>query len=581
MTAPLPHLRLVPADEISDPQTAEPGPAEDNIWGRNALARKVDFAPLLQERAGISPKLRRARQRSRHYARKALAKSTRDNYSYHWNRFVDWCDDMGVVALPADPDDVAAHLCDLADGELDDQERLVVDADGQVVRPPLAAATIDLRAAAINKAHETRGFAKPSKDTGCSETLKGIRHDLGVRARRRRDPLTLQLLRQVLEHMAAGTPGCAVRDLPLALLANHPRIGPTVLARLTWDRLRFSEEAVAVALSDAKVVLPGLVVTLRSRPDRPELCPVRALQGLRALTGGSGPVFPRLGPSGTPAGASLTDVAVHKALVRAARGAGASPLAAGRRWSDDELAAIARRLDGRRLLEVRDHALMLTGFVGAVRRSNLAAFRWDDFNLRAGEGLVVLLRRSKTDQAGAGFEVFLPYGANPLTCPVRAWEAWRDRMSEILGGDPQDVAADQPCFVPLGRGDSPSSYPDGRLRAMSDEAVNAVVRRRARAAGLKGNYGAHSLRAGFVTTLAELGVPIQKIAEQTGHKSLEVLRAYIRPIEGRRTSPALWLRQAEEPEAPEAPRRSGVPRRRYAGSQLRAGASAGGSSAGK
>lgn len=577
-TAPLPHLRLVDPGGTLPPSVN--GLSAADIGTCNALARHADLAPPLAERETNNPRLQRALRRTRHYARQSLAESTQENYRYHWGRFVDWCDDAGVLALPADPEDVAAHLCELADGELDDQERLVVDTSGQVIRPPLAVATIDLRLAAINKFHEVQGFAKPGRSPACSEPLKGVRHSLGVRAKRRRDPLTLQLLRRVLEPIGSPPAGCWARDLAMVLLSDHRRIGPTILSRLTWDRVRIGEDTVVVLLHDGSAELPGRVATLPARPDRPEICPVRAMRAMEELTGRTGAVFPRIGPDRTATTKAMTDVAVHQAIARAARRVGVPGPATDRRWSDDQLTAIAHRLGERRLIDVRDHALLLTGFVGAVRRSNLAAFCWNDFTL-VPEGLVVLLRKSKTDRVGAGFEVFLPYGSDPLTCPVAAWLAWRDRVAEILGGDPQLVAADQPCFAPLGRGDQLERDSDGRIRAMSDEAVNVMVRRRARAVGLQGNYGGHSLRAGFVTTLAELGVPIQQIAEQTGHKSLDVLRAYIRPIEARRSGPALALRQVDFTQRPEAPRRSGAPRRRYAGSQQHAAAAAGESSAGR
>src|SRR4051794_11192615 len=71
------------------------------------------------------------------------------------------------------------------------------------------------------------------------------------------------------------------------------------------------------------------------------------------------------------------------------------------------------------LLHLRDRALLLLGFAGAFRRSELAALEVDDLQLRD-EGLVVLVRRSKTDPEGAGREVGIPFGAGEATCPVRA-----------------------------------------------------------------------------------------------------------------------------------------------------------------
>src|SRR5207248_19441 len=73
----------------------------------------------------------------------------------------------------------------------------------------------------------------------------------------------------------------------------------------------------------------------------------------------------------------------------------------------------------------RDAALLLVGFAGALRRSELVALDVADLEERH-EGLVITLRRSKTDQEGVGRPVGIPYGSNPATCPVRNLRAWLD-----------------------------------------------------------------------------------------------------------------------------------------------------------
>jgi hypothetical protein len=79
-----------------------------------------------------------------------------------------------------------------------------------------------------------------------------------------------------------------------------------------------------------------------------------------------------------------------------------------------------------RLLDVRDRALILIGFAGAFRRSELSALDVDDV-AETGEGLRITLGRSKTDQEAEGSTVGITYGSNPPTCPVRAWRAWVER----------------------------------------------------------------------------------------------------------------------------------------------------------
>lgn len=548
---------------VSPAGVALPGPAHLDPLRVNLAARDMDFTPELPERPGLSRKMRRALERSRKYARRALAERTFDAYTYHWLQFVAWCETYGVCALPAHPVDVATHLSDLADGELDDNEDLLVDGQGRVVRPPMSASTIGLRLAAINKAHRSRRLPAPGEDPHCAYTVKGIRNTIGIRPKKVRTPLTLQLLNVVLTECYKPRTH-QIRDAALAVVGNHPRLGPAVLAGLDWKKIDLHPSWVTIRLHDRPEHLPGREVTLIADSE-PLVCPVTALSALAERTGGTGPVFPRLTQAGRPVGA-MSDVAVIKAMRRVAAGAGVAERSASRAWSPGQLRRVTAHLGERRLIDVRDRAVLLTGFTGAVRRSNLAAFCWGDFTL-LDDGLVVLLRRSKTDQEQRGFEVFLPYGRNELTCPVRAWLEWRDRLAEMIGGDPKVVAADRPCFAPLGRGDRLEIGGDGSWPQMSDEAVNAVVARRAAAAGLAGNFGGHSLRAGFVTTLAEAGVPAYQIAEQTGHKSLDSLQAYIRPIEARLNNPSRRLADLEDGLDVAGP--ADAPPARFAGSRPR------------
>lgn len=162
-------------------------------------------------------------------------------------------------------------------------------------------------------------------------------------------------------------------------------------------------------------------------------------------------------------------------------------------------------------LGTRDRALLLLGFAGGFRRSELVALDVDDLQ-DTEEGLVVTIRRSKTDQEGVGRTIGIPYGSNPITCPVRAVRAWL----AVLGSN------EGPLFRPLTR--------HGRLadRRLSDRAVARVVQRSAAAAGLDpAKYAGHSLRSGLATSAAMAGVSERVIMAQTGHRSLMTLRRYI------------------------------------------------------
>jgi len=160
----------------------------------------------------------------------------------------------------------------------------------------------------------------------------------------------------------------------------------------------------------------------------------------------------------------------------------------------------------------RDRALLLLGFAGAFRRSEIVSLdvgdlAWSD------DGLTVRLKRSKTDQEGAGRTVGIPYGSKPATCPVRAVRAWL-AAAEISDG-------------PIFRGVDPHNTL--RRTRLSDKTVARVVKNAAEAADLDPTqYAGHSLRAGLATAAAQAGVAERVIMAQTGHKSLPMVRKYIR-----------------------------------------------------
>lgn len=160
----------------------------------------------------------------------------------------------------------------------------------------------------------------------------------------------------------------------------------------------------------------------------------------------------------------------------------------------------------------RDRALLLVGFAGAFRRRELVSLDAEDIQV-TGRGMVILLRRSKTDQEGVGRKVGIPYGSSPLTCPVESLQDWLE-ASRIDQG---------PLFRPINR--------HGQIRKLrlSDKSVALVVKRRAQEAGLDPRrFAGHSLRAGLATTAAIAGKDERAIMEQTGHKSTQMVRRYIR-----------------------------------------------------
>jgi integrase len=164
------------------------------------------------------------------------------------------------------------------------------------------------------------------------------------------------------------------------------------------------------------------------------------------------------------------------------------------------------------LLGVRDRALLLLGFAGAMRRSELVALDVDDLTTDD-EGLVVTIRKSKTDQAGEGRKIGIPKGEHEETCPVRAVQAWLE-LSSIGEG---------PVFRSVNK--------HGRVleQRLSGKSVAEVVKRSLLGAGKSARrFAGHSLRAGLITQAAIAGVSERAIQDQSGHKSLTVMRRYIR-----------------------------------------------------
>ncbi len=177
----------------------------------------------------------------------------------------------------------------------------------------------------------------------------------------------------------------------------------------------------------------------------------------------------------------------------------------------DVLALVATCPPGT-LAGARDRAILLVGYMGAFRRSELVALDGEDVEGRP-EGLALTLRRSKVDQEGVGRRKVLVYGSSPTACPVTALRAWL-----ALAG-----ISEGPVFRGVDR--------HGRLGTarLSAEAVASVVKRAAQAAGLDPRFFAgHSLRAGHVTEAKRNDASDLEVMSQTHHRSAESISGYVR-----------------------------------------------------
>jgi integrase len=177
------------------------------------------------------------------------------------------------------------------------------------------------------------------------------------------------------------------------------------------------------------------------------------------------------------------------------------------------------------LMGLRDRALLLITFAGALRRSELCAINMDHLTWKP-RSIELLIPQSKTDAEGEGARLGIPRGKLEATCPVRALQAWL-KAAEINQG---------PVFRALTR--------HGTLRqgGLSGEAVRLILLRRATMAGIKGTrlepISLHGLRAGFVTSAYRANIPDEEIMGHSRHRSLATMRSYVRRSKLSHASPA-------------------------------------------
>ena len=174
---------------------------------------------------------------------------------------------------------------------------------------------------------------------------------------------------------------------------------------------------------------------------------------------------------------------------------------------------------------LRDRALILIAFAGALRRSELCAIEVEHITWKP-RSLELLIPRSKTDAEAEGARIGLPRGKAEATCPIRALQAWLGAVGIEQG----------PVFRAV------SSLGTVRSTPLSGEAVRLIVLKRARLAGIKGTLlepiSPHGLRAGFVTSAYRNQVPDEEIMGHSRHRSLATMRSYVHRSKLSHASPA-------------------------------------------
>ena len=155
--------------------------------------------------------------------------------------------------------------------------------------------------------------------------------------------------------------------------------------------------------------------------------------------------------------------------------------------------------DKNEINKLKNRSLILLGFSGGFRRSELVAINYEDIDFVT-EGVKVFVKRSKTDQSGEGMTKGIPYFSNSQYCPVISLKKWIDK----------------------------SQIKSGKIFNISDKSVALIIKKYTSLAGLDSNkYSGHSLRSGFATSTAELGAEERSIMAMTGHKTTQMVRRYI------------------------------------------------------
>ena len=181
----------------------------------------------------------------------------------------------------------------------------------------------------------------------------------------------------------------------------------------------------------------------------------------------------------------------------------------------NQLKSIINVIDNEKTKEIkkiRDKTLILIGFGGGFRRTELVSIDYNDVEL-VPEGVKIVIRRSKTDQFGEGMVKGLPYFSNQNYCPVLHLKKWLE-LSNIKSG---------PIFRRFSKSFKLS---ENRL---TDQSVALLLKNYLDVAGIENkNYSGHSLRSGFATVSAESGADERSIMAMTGHKTTQMVRRYIK-----------------------------------------------------
>lgn len=437
----------------------------------------------------------------------ALTDQTRVSYARRWHEFTGWCEDNQLRSLPAAPETLMMYL-----------------AEGASLG--YSVTTLRGRAAAINRIHLEAGENAPGSNPSTQLFWRGLARTLPAPRALEMTALRIAGLREICRVIDANAVDAVeIRDRAILGLFSLGMTGPEI-GRLLWFQVDVMKSQATVTVLSVRA---GASRRLKAEAtDSLAACPVAALAAWRDHVMSRrgtcvGPVFWHFDPR-CEQGLPLTGKVVNEVLRqrRKTLGDGRAPVS---------LHRAMEMLGGGHPIDLRDKAMLTLGFAGAMRRGEVTELRWSDLRLTQ-DGLVCRLRRSKTDMEGRRHTVVgIPYGRSPLTCPVTAVLAWRERVEAQFG----PVDPEGSIFTTAGRRGAAKAI--GR-EAITRETLTRVVVARARQAGLEGHWGGRSLRAGFISTAADLDIPLEAIATQSRHKTLDTLAVYIRQTDPFRRNPA-------------------------------------------
>ena len=481
-------------------------PAPDESWSPAEQVRR-----RLAAVAGDSPELQRLVEVGARLAANSRADKTKASYRQHWLTFERFCAAAGLSsALPVAPEVVALFVAFLTVYRRHDPSTGQRTENGK----PLAHSYLRQAVAAIGQRHTNNGQADPTADATIVVMLEGYGKTYGT-AVRGKDPIRAAQLGTICLALSQP-PVHASRDLALCLLATDATLdlGPGQLAAL---------ERSSIFLPERPVEPLVLLVTRRGGPSLhpvevwpnalTDICPVTALQ---ALTG-----TPQHGadPNGAKAFGVTLEGVVHLVNDQVRR-AGLKPVTVDRRLPRLDVeqrmvlaAAIAQPSDE----DKRNRAIITGLYWGCFRGDELAQTRRHHLHL-VDQGIEWTLPRAKNDQDGQGQVRGVPTNPDPWICPVTAITDWLEQLAHLHR---RLLQPEDPVFPGLSR---PGTY----NTPMTRDAISDVIKTTAQRAGLTGNFGSHSPRAGFATDALDDGIPREQVQTYGGWRNHKSLDSYYR-----------------------------------------------------